>query len=589
MLVSVGDREYTSWHIQDEAGNIIITNHTSRTDVEKYIHPLDNRLFHGDIISMNNDKQISIIESKTRSESYIAGVLLLENNKTYGRTENKKKLLYRCIPDNKRLPAFLIPYEMSVGFLKQFTNKYIVFKFHHWNDKHPRGIITETIGDVSDLSSYYEYRLYCKNLHLSITSFTKKVHYTQLTNTEDEKINCIINNPKYCIEDREHRRIISIDPQGSLDIDDAIGIEPIISDVQTGWIVSIYIANVYIWMEELTLWEHLSSRVSTIYLPDGKRSMLPKTLSENLCSLIQNKRRIAFTIDIPIDMDGQIDHSKIRFLNTSISVSRNYAYEDHSLINKEGVYKLLFPLTQRMNPHVANSHELVEHWMLYMNVLTGQTMANLKCGIFRKMALIDDGISVDINATDDVSRVLRLWNNVRGGYVKYSETDNIQHQLINTSINRIGFDHPYYVHITSPIRRLVDILNQVIITHSLRLCQDMSNSANDFLDKWLDAMDTINIHMKSIRKVQHECELLSKCVMDESVQANLHPGYIIDCKQSEDNGLYKYTVYLADLKLFGRVRANKLCDKYSKQQFAIYLFHDSDTIVQKIRIQFAVL
>lgn len=587
MLVSVDDREYTSWHIQNETGNIVISNHTSRTDVEKYIHPLDNRLFHGDIISVDNDKQISIIESKIRNEKYTAGVLLLENNKTYGRTENKKKLLYRCIPDNKRLPTFLIPYEISVGFSKQFVNKYIVFKFHHWNDKHPRGLITETIGDVCDLSSYYEYRLYCKNLHLSITSFTKKVHHTQLTNNEDDMIKCIIKNRKYCIESREHRRIISIDPHGSLDIDDAIGIEPVISDIQTGWIVSVYIANVYVWMEELTLWEHLSSRVSTIYLPDGKRSMLPKTLSENLCSLIQGKHRIAFTIDIPIDMDGQVDYSNIRFLNTSISVSRNYAYEDHSLINKEPLYKLLFPLTHKMNSQVANSHDLIEHWMLYMNVLTGQTMANLKCGIFRKMALINEESLVNINAAADITRVLRLWNNVSGGYVNYSETDNIQHQLINSNINCIGFDHPYYVHITSPIRRLVDLLNQIIITRSLELCQDMSNYANVFLNKWLGAMDTINRHMKSIRKIQHECELLSKCVLDESIQVSLHTGYIVDCKQSDDNGLHKYTVYLADLKLFGRVRADKLYDKYSKQQFAIYLFHDSDTIVQKIRIQLA--
>lgn len=584
MLVFVNDREYTSWHIQDEAGNIVITNHTSREEVEIYIHPLDNRMFHGDIISVN-DKQLTQVESKIRTEKYITGVLLLENNKTYGRTETKKKLLYRCIPDNKRLPTFLIPYEISVGFSKQYINKYIVFKFHHWNDKHPRGLITETIGDVSDLSSYYEYRLYCKHLHLSISSFTKKIQHIHSSQWEDVIINRIITNTNNGIDCRETRRIISIDPQGSLDIDDAIGIEPVILDVQVGWIVSVYIANVYIWMEELSLWDHLSDRVSTIYLPDGKRCMLPKTLSENLCSLIQNKRRIAFTIDIPIDMDGQVDHSNIRFLNTSISVSRNYAYDDHTLTNKESVYKFLFPLTQKMNPHVANSHDLVEHWMLYMNVLTGQTMANLKCGIFRKMELINDSISVDINATDNITRALRLWNNVRGGYVNYSETDNIQHQLINASINRIGFDHPYYVHITSPIRRLVDLLNQIIITRSLRLCQETSKPANVFLNKWLDAIDTINSHMKSIRKVQHECELLSKCVMDESVQANLHTGYIIDCKQSEDTGLYKYTVYLADLKLFGRVCADKLYDKYSRQQFAIYLFHDSDTIVQKIRIQ----
>ena len=588
MLVFIDDREYASWNIQDENGDIIITSCTPTENVDKYIHPLDNRLFHGDVVSINDDKEITIVESKIRTEKYIAGVLLLENNKTFGRTETKKKLLYRCIPDNKHLPTFLIPYEIPVGFSKLYMNKYIVFKYHHWEDKHPRGLITETIGDVNALSAYYEYRLYCKNLHLSITSFTKKLHNIYSNQSEHEIINRIINNSNYGIDRRETRHIISIDPSGSLDIDDAIGIEPVIVDVQVGWIVSVYIANVYIWMEELSLWDHLSDRVSTIYLPDGKRCMLPKTLSENLCSLIQNKPRIAFTVDIPINMDGQIDHSNVRFLNTSICVSRNYAYDDQRSLNKDIHYTQLFSLTKKMNAQVFTSHHLVEHWMLCMNVLTGQTMANLKCGLFRQMALSQNyDTQLDINASDETTQIIRLWNNVSGGYVKYSETDNIQHQLINYRLTRIGFTHPYYVHITSPIRRLVDLLNQIMLSNMLQLCHSMSNRANCFLEKWLDSIDIINAHMKSTRKIQHECDLLTKCIVDESIQTQLHVGYIIECKSPGENGLYKYTVYLADLKLFGRVYAEKYFDKYSKQQFAIYLFHDSDTIVQKIRIQLA--
>ena len=42
-------------------------------------------------------------------------------------------------------------------------------------------------------------------------------------------------------------------------------------------------------------------RISTIYLPDKKRPMLPTILSDCLCSLQANKNRIAFVLDIKLE------------------------------------------------------------------------------------------------------------------------------------------------------------------------------------------------------------------------------------------------------------------------------------------------
>jgi exoribonuclease R len=586
MLVSVDDREYTSWQFLDDEHNII-TSSIATDKTPHYVNPLANQLFHDDLISVDEQYNITLINSKLRAEKHIAGVLLLENNKTFGRTENKKKLLYRCIPDNKRLPIFLVPYEITMEFSKIQTNKYIIFRFHHWNDKHPRGVIQETIGNVDQLAPYYEYRLYCRNLHTSVLSFTQKIYRATVSRPESELINNITQNTKYSIENRESRRIISIDPRGSLDIDDAIGIEPIILDLDkqpVGWVVSVYIANVYLWIEELALWGELTDRVATVYLPDGKRCMIPKILSENLCSLIQNKRRVALTLDIPIDMNGIVDHQNIRMVNTSICVARNYAYDDRELLQKDSIYTALFQMTKKMNSAVSTSHDLIEHWMLYMNVFTGKIMADSKCGIFRRMAYINNDQLVDASALTGASsgaiQVIRLWNNV-----KYSDTGDIQHQLVNNRINITGFSNPHYVHITSPIRRLVDLVNQVILTQTRQLCVQVSDSAMLFTNKWLDTIDVVNTHMKSTRKIQHECELLTRCITDETIQTQLHYGYIIESKQSIQGGLYKYVVYLTDLKLFGHARSEKQCEKYSEQQFSVYLFQDSDTIVKKIRLQ----
>jgi exoribonuclease R len=590
MYVSVDSRDYDSWRLYDHNRDLIVASNTEPLLDTVRVSPLDSRLFHGDRIEIDPSNQIQLVYSPIRNAPYIAGVLILENNKTFGRTENKKKLLYRCIPDNKNIPIFLIPYEVKLGFSKVQVNKYIIFKFQHWEDKHPRGLITETIGDVDGLAAYYEYRLYCKQLHIQTNQLSKSTHTKFANTTEDSMLENIIQNGNYRIEKRDNSRIISIDPAGSLDIDDAFGIEPIIiAGEQTGWIVSIYIANVFVWLEELKLWEDLSDRVATIYLPDGKRSMLPKMLSENICSLLQNKTRLAFTIDIPMDMNGVIDQDKVRFLNTQIKVFRNYAYDDPALNATEPVYNHLLHVARQMNERVHNSHDLVEHWMICMNVLTGKVMARNRCGIFRKMAFSDvskmsagsmDGIPTE------TARVMRSWNNVVGGYVLYSDTTDITHNLLNMSIENVYSSglSPHYVHITSPIRRLVDVLNQIILSSKLGMCDHVSEQARLLLDKWLSNIITVNDHMKSIRKIQQECDLLYKCSMDETLYEQHHSGYVVDKKITSD-GMYKYTVYLPSLKMFGRIQTTIQCYLYSEYKIAMYMFQESDTIIRKIRLQ----
>ena len=43
-------------------------------------------------------------------------------------------LFYRCIPDNKQLPYFLIPHDLKFGINENAVNKFIFFKFHDWDD-----------------------------------------------------------------------------------------------------------------------------------------------------------------------------------------------------------------------------------------------------------------------------------------------------------------------------------------------------------------------------------------------------------------------------------------------------------------------
>jgi len=93
----------------------------------------------------------------------IPGILILKDNKTYGRHKTNGKLMYKCVPDDKTLPIFLVHYEFkNVGFSKRFNNLYVIFTYSNWDNKHPYGIIQHTIGDVDNLSNFYEYQILVK-------------------------------------------------------------------------------------------------------------------------------------------------------------------------------------------------------------------------------------------------------------------------------------------------------------------------------------------------------------------------------------------------------------------------------------------
>ena len=75
--------------------------------------------------------------------------------------------------DKKSEPIIV---ELKIGFSKNIVNKYVVFKFEHWNDKHPRGILVNTLGNVDNLEAFYEYQLYIRDIHGSISQISKRAH-----------------------------------------------------------------------------------------------------------------------------------------------------------------------------------------------------------------------------------------------------------------------------------------------------------------------------------------------------------------------------------------------------------------------------
>ncbi len=338
-------------------------------EIDLKIDPPVYKLFFNDVFNLTVTREneestcerveIDIIHSSVRSSTDIPGILVLEGNKTYGRRKNK--LVYKCIPDDTRLQPFLIPYEMKhAHFSKAFFNYYVTFNFDNWDDKHPFGTLSQVIGPVNDLESYYEYQLYCKSLNASLAHFQKSA-----AKAVKERSDILgFMKTRYPGLLQRDDKVYTIDPKSSQDRDDGFSIK-VLSEREVK--ISIYIANVPLWLDALNLWDSFSRRIATIYLPDKKRPMLPSILSDNLCSLAANSERLAFFMDLIIDVEtGQILEDKIDFGSCLIHIKENYTYEEPKLLGNSDyqraleLLRLILPKYKYVTS-IRDSHDL---WLI---------------------------------------------------------------------------------------------------------------------------------------------------------------------------------------------------------------------------------
>jgi exoribonuclease R len=558
--LKVEDRNYETWTTHDPH---------SLESAEISLDPVQEKLFDQDIFEYDN-KKATLCHSSVRQMTNIPGVLVLSGNKTYG-SSKKGTYFYKCIPDDRRLPIFIISHRVKIEFQKNQVNKYIIFKFLHWKEKHPKGMIVQVLGTVDKLDSFYEYQLYCKSLYASIQTFTKKTMFALKNRSEQYYIDMILK--KYSIEDRRDREIITIDPSNSKDYDDAFGI----TSLNAGSVcVSIYISNVSLWMDIMDIWSSFSQRIATIYLPDRRRPMLPTILSDALCSLQEKCSRFAFTLDIYINRDTY-EIERTEYTNTCICVERNFGYEDKEL-NDNKTYQTALELINGLNKvrkyveKVNDSHDVIAYLMILMNFLSAQELQKHKTGLFRSVVMRQQE-NMPEHIPDSVKKFLKGWMSSGGKYVSYENIEG--HALL---------DMKAYVHITSPIRRLVDLLNMLNLQDILGICT-YSSASRIFYDKWTNSLEYINRTMRSIRKVQNDSSLLHMCFNNPDRLKKQYSGFVFERIERND-GLYQYLVYLPDLKIMNRITTRHSLTNRAMYNFKIYLFMDEDRLKQKIRLEY---
>jgi len=122
----------------------------------------------------------------------------------------------------------------------------------------------------------------------------------------------------------------------------------------------------------------------------------------------------------------------------------------------------------------------------------------------------------------------------------------------------------------------------------LGMISHRSPSARVFCDKWMAQLDHVNETMRSIRKVQTECELLRAVSLRPEWLSQSHRGVVFEktvVSREDSSPVYSYRVYIEELRFVSRIYSMAELEPYRSYSFRLFLFEDEENIRNKIRVQ----
>ena len=132
--------------------------------------------------------------------------------------------------------------------------------------------------------------------------------------------------------DLRKKFIFTCDPQTARDYDDALSLE---KDRQGNLVLGVHIADVSHFVLPGTALDREAYRRSTsVYLADRVVPMLPEELCNGVCSLVPNEDRLAFSVFMTFDGNGEM--VKRTFAKSVIRSKVRYTYEEVMAMLKSG-------------------------------------------------------------------------------------------------------------------------------------------------------------------------------------------------------------------------------------------------------------
>lgn len=279
--------------------------------------------------AMNGDKVfVKIVNrgaSAKRQEGEVIKIIKRANEKIVGTFESNDSFGF-VVPDDKHLAKDI--YVKRESFNGAKTGQKVVVTLTEWPEerRNPVGYISEVLGFPSEkgvdvLSVIRKYQL--------PETFPKKVH-REAESIEQEPSAAEITRRR----DLRQKRIFTIDGADAKDLDDAISIELLPNG---HYKLGVHIADVTYYVKEKSpLDKEAFDRGTSVYLIDRVIPMLPRELSNGICSLNPKVDRLTMSCDMEIDGQGVVVSHDI--YESVIHSTERLIYEDVSDI-LEGVQR----------------------------------------------------------------------------------------------------------------------------------------------------------------------------------------------------------------------------------------------------------
>jgi len=338
--------------------------------------------------------------------------------------------LYLCYPLRVDYPPFL------VAVKEKYTSPPIVsLNLEHWNDKWPRGGIQRVLGFVGDAAVERE----------------AVIRSVQLPRSK-EVVDCVAEPAGYDTSDWD--MVLNIDPDGCKDVDDILCWR-LLANGSTEFAIGIADVSAFV-TDGSVLDLEARARASTLY-DNGEAvdPMFPTYLSAGSASLLADDvarpvLALVFTL-----LGGEVMFTRWERIVTKVHAA--YTYD--TIMKSEHVPFIRKSISAVIGYDVGgDSHVWIETVMVLYNTAAAEMLRDKKVGMLRVHSGVQLAQWTGLAAATGCKEL--AWFGSSGGvYVDAAAGPK--------ELRHAGLGKSVYCHITSPLRRYADLVNQRWLKHIL--------------------------------------------------------------------------------------------------------------------------
>jgi len=452
------------------------------------------------------------------------------------------------------------------------TGDLVAVKIYFWGDseKKPEGEVVSIIGNPQDTQTLISALLIDNGIQEKFSNeVIKEVDRIEEDFSEE------LENRK----DLRHLNIVTIDGADAKDLDDAVYVEK----TDLGYKLYVSIADVSYYVKEGTeLDTEALKRGNSIYLVDRVIPMLPRKLSNNLCSLNPHEDKLTFTVEIDFDARGKVIGNdfyksviKSKYRMTYTDVNKIFEGDEELIEKYSAVYKMFTEMLELSHiirntkkrrgsidfelPEIkvvldenklvkkievrerGEAEKLIEDFMVEANEVVAEKLFWEEIpAIYRvhedpdkaKISVLNESLAkfgYYIKNLDDLhpgkfQTIIEKTTGLPEGYLIHKLILRAMQRAryANKNLGHFGLASKYYLHFTSPIRRYSDLVVHRMLGRSIERFMKEKEKA-----KYMSSFEVISTAISRTERIADKLEEDSvKIKLIEYMQDKIGKTYI---------------------------------------------------------------